>query len=38
MSIVDHRGEVFFMQNLHIHGYDVGVDSWGADGRNFGSG
>ena len=18
----------FFMQNLHIHGYDVGVDSW----------
>ena len=28
MSIIDRPGEVFFMQNLHIHGYDVGVDSW----------
>ena len=28
MWIVEHPGEVFFMQNLHIHGYDVAVDSW----------
>ena len=28
MSIVDHPGEVFFMHNLHVHGQDVGVDSW----------
>ena len=24
----DHLCEVLFMQNLHIYGYDFGVDSW----------
>ena len=27
MSIFDHLGEVLSMQNLHIYGYGVGVDS-----------